>query len=220
MRNAKPLCAPPVVQNASMRTLPRHIGVEEATARLRRPSGWARLMLRRARPCVRMELVWVPSFLFTFHMALPRHPGETTVAVDACSGAFAIFQMHEDLVDAPPEGGEVLGAALNAEEAERLGRDKLLQAILRAAREQGDPSRNRERPSTPRPSTRPSGSTTTGAAPTASTCVCSTRARARRAATSPRPACSTPLPAPGPTRKRAGSPKTTRAPAHFLGWGN
>lgn len=127
-----------------MRTLPRHIGAEEAAARLRRPSGWARLMLRRARPCVRMELVWVPSFLFTFHMALPRHPGETTVAVDACSGAFAIFQMHADLVDAAPEGGEVLPAALEAGEAERLGRDKLLQAILRQRGSKGPKPEPRE----------------------------------------------------------------------------
>ena len=78
-----------------------------------------------------VALVWVPHFLFTFHMESPQAPGETTVSVDACSAAFAIFQMEEDLLDTPPAEGEVLPGLVPRDEALKTGRHRLVQAIMR-----------------------------------------------------------------------------------------
>ncbi len=121
-----------------MRRLPVCLSGDEARSRLRRRSRLDWILRRHGGEREgRVELIWVPHCLFTFEMETARDFGETTVSVDACSGAFAIFQMEEDLLDAPAGDGEVLSSLLLPEEAEKRGRDKLLQAIMRRRGSQG-----------------------------------------------------------------------------------
>jgi len=120
-----------------MRCLPVCVDRDEALRRLERRSWWSRLFGNRGRRVSdRLDLVWVPHHLFTFQMETKPF-GTTTVSVDACSGAFAIFQMEEDLLDNSPGDAELLPQAVTTEQAETEGRKKLLQAIMRRRGSQG-----------------------------------------------------------------------------------
>ena len=121
-----------------MRCLPVCLGREEARQRLGRRSWWRSFAAwGRAREAGQVDLVWVPHYLFTLEMESARAFGETTVSVDACSAAFAIFQMEEDLLESPPPEAEILPSLVPQEHAWETGRKKLLQAIMRRRGSQG-----------------------------------------------------------------------------------
>ena len=46
-----------------------------------------------------LERVWLPYYLIAIRLDSRRGEGEVTVSVEAYSGAFAIFQMHDELVE-------------------------------------------------------------------------------------------------------------------------
>lgn len=76
------------------------------------------------------ELLWLPHYLIHIRVRSPKGAGEIAVSVEARTGAFAIFQMDEDLRDGLPEG-DLLPASLTPDQAARIGRDRLMETILR-----------------------------------------------------------------------------------------
>jgi len=82
----------------------------------------------RRLPCI--ELVWLPYYIITIKARSSRGGGEITVSVEGYSGAFAIFQMHADVVEGEV-GGETFAPKLNEKEATRIARSQLLATIMR-----------------------------------------------------------------------------------------
>jgi hypothetical protein len=82
------------------------------------------------KPLPHLELIWIPYFLVPIHVRSRRGPGTIHVSVEAHSGAFAVFQMHENLVEGTPRG-EAFTPKVDAEEAKRIGRQELLRTIMR-----------------------------------------------------------------------------------------
>jgi len=77
-----------------------------------------------------VELVWLPHYIISFRVSSSKGPGTIDVSVEAHSGAFAVFQMHEDLVEGDVEG-TVFPPKLSGEEAIESGKRNLLRSILR-----------------------------------------------------------------------------------------
>ena len=48
-----------------------------------------------------LELIWLPYYLVPIRVRSRRGPGIIHVSVAAHSGAFAVFQMHDNLVNGP-----------------------------------------------------------------------------------------------------------------------
>ena len=84
------------------------------------------------------ELVWMPSYLFTIQLESKQGPGEVTCNVDACSGSFALFQMHDAVVDGEAEG-ETFPPTLEEAAAEKVAREELVKVILRRRSRAGKP---------------------------------------------------------------------------------
>ncbi len=78
----------------------------------------------------RIERVWLPYYVVTLKLASPRGEGAVSVSVEGYSGAFAIFEMHDDLVEGDLEE-EAFQPMLSEEEAVAIGRRELLRTILR-----------------------------------------------------------------------------------------
>ncbi|HDP35965.1 MAG TPA: hypothetical protein ENN29_12745 [Candidatus Hydrogenedentes bacterium] len=87
-------------------------------------------------PC--MERVWVPHYQIDFQVFSRKGPGVVSVSVEACSGCFAIFQMHDALVEGEKEE-ETLPLLLDEKDAVMQGRKQLLQTIMRRRGQQGKP---------------------------------------------------------------------------------
>lgn len=85
-----------------------------------------------------MERVWMPAYLVTFAIKSPRGDSDLTCFVDACSGSFALFDMHESLSDSP-ELSTPHAATLAEREAEEIARQELLKVILRRRSRAGKP---------------------------------------------------------------------------------
>ncbi len=83
-----------------------------------------------------LERIWLPYYIITIRVNSHRGEGEVAVSVEGHSGSFAIFQMHDDLVEGDLNE-EVFHPKLAEDEAIKIGRKELLRAILRrrAARE-------------------------------------------------------------------------------------
>lgn len=77
-----------------------------------------------------LERVWIPYYEIVLRVRSGRGPGAITVSVDALSGAFALFELHDELVEAPVAESS-FPPALAVEEAVGMGREQLLCAILR-----------------------------------------------------------------------------------------
>ena len=86
----------------------------------------------------RAELVWMPSYLLTIRLESKQGPSEVTCSVDACSGSFAFFQMHDAIVDGEAEG-ETFPALLDEAAAENIAREELMKVILRRRSRAGKP---------------------------------------------------------------------------------
>lgn len=75
------------------------------------------------------ELVWMPHYLITFRVVSPKGPGESDVSVDAYLGAFAIFQMHDQLREGEMEE-DAFPPEMPAAQAVADARKRLLQSIM------------------------------------------------------------------------------------------
>lgn len=118
-----------------MRHLRSAVNANEVEERLRR--GW---LARFQRGVVsKTELVWMPTYLVTIRMTSPQGEGDTICSVDACSGAFALFQMADEIDDADPPG-ETFPPSLDEREAEALARESLVKTILRRRGHAGKPT--------------------------------------------------------------------------------
>ncbi len=87
-------------------------------------------------PCI--ERIWIPHYRIDFSVVSKKGPGKVSVSVEACSGCFAFFQMHDGLVEAAP-GEECLPILLPEEDAIRHGRSDLLKAIMRRRSQENKP---------------------------------------------------------------------------------
>ena len=82
----------------------------------------------RRLPCV--ELIWLPHHLINMRVTSRRGPGEISVVVEGHSGAFAVFERHENLVDGLP-AENAFPPKLDTEEALGIARRQLLRSIMR-----------------------------------------------------------------------------------------
>lgn len=77
------------------------------------------------------ERVWLPYYLLDYDVKTKKRDSVISVSVEAYSGAFAIFQMHEQLKEGEPPEGEFFPPEMPEDEAVTLGRDRLHEAIIR-----------------------------------------------------------------------------------------
>tara|TARA_R110002096_G_scaffold118243_1_gene256041 strand:- start:74 stop:679 length:606 start_codon:yes stop_codon:yes gene_type:complete len=77
------------------------------------------------------EKIWFPYHIYTFEMNSRKGPGQLEASVESWSGAFAIFQLSEHLLEGEPESGERFEPRLSIEECEPLARDNLIHTIMR-----------------------------------------------------------------------------------------
>ena len=100
---------------------------------------WRRLFIRAShneagasgKPLPYTEKIWFPYHIYTFEMNSRKGPGQLEASVESWSGAFAIFQLSEYLIDGEPEEGESFAPRLSLEECEPLARDNLIHTIMR-----------------------------------------------------------------------------------------
>ncbi|HOZ48003.1 MAG TPA: hypothetical protein PLO37_25780 [Candidatus Hydrogenedentes bacterium] len=85
-----------------------------------------------------VELVWLPFYLITLRVSSPRGPGTISTSVEGYSGSFAIFQMHDNLVEGDVNG-EYFPPQLTTEEAVGIARKELLLSIMRRRGQQEKP---------------------------------------------------------------------------------
>lgn len=81
----------------------------------------------------RLEQVWMPYYLIKINTYSQGRETPITVSVEGHAGAFAVFQMHELLLEGEPSGCH-FPPRLEPNEAERIGRRELLTAVLRRGR--------------------------------------------------------------------------------------
>jgi hypothetical protein len=93
----------------------------------------------RGRKLPYLELLYLPYYLIRFRVESFQEPGAIEVSVEAHSGAFAIFQMQDDLSERS-ETREWFQPKLSEAEAVEIGRRELVASILRRRG-------NREKPS-------------------------------------------------------------------------
>lgn len=86
-----------------------------------------------------LERVWLPFYLIDVHVSSRRGPGTMSVSVEGYSGAFAVFERHDNLVDGDI-ADECFPPRLSPEQAVEIGRQQLLQSILRRRSQQVKPS--------------------------------------------------------------------------------
>lgn len=92
----------------------------------------------RTNPREHIERVWLPLYLVTFHVSSPKGPGFIRVFVEAYSGAFAIFQMNDAIVEGAL-AEEWFPPKMSEQEAVERGRAELLHTILRQRGAGGKP---------------------------------------------------------------------------------
>lgn len=101
---------------------------------------WKRLARRRraaaSSPAARgtyprVERIWFPYYLFSIEVTSRKGPGEMLVTVEAWSGAFAIFQLEEFLVEGTPTDGDIFPHRLDVETCALSARQDLLHTIMR-----------------------------------------------------------------------------------------
>ena len=88
-------------------------------------SGWRTWSAPRRAVVSKAELVWMPTYLVTIRLTSPKGDGETICSVDACSGAFALFQMAADIEEADSPV-ETFPPSLSEREAEAVARESLV----------------------------------------------------------------------------------------------
>lgn len=87
----------------------------------------------------RLECIWFPYYVAAIELTMPkRSPGETVVAIEGWSGAFAFFEQEVHLVDGAPPGAW-FPPKLDLTEALRIARVELLHALLRQAQRNEPP---------------------------------------------------------------------------------
>ena len=85
-----------------------------------------------------LERIWLSYYQIPIDVTSVHGPGVITVSVEAHSGAFAIFEMHKDIVEGELEG-QAFPPKLTEEEAAVIGRKGLLKSIMRRRGQRGKP---------------------------------------------------------------------------------
>ncbi len=86
-----------------------------------------------------IERIWLSYYLVDLELRSLGKLGRATVSVEGFSGAFAVFQMHDDMVDGPPPDSEYFPPKIARKEAVRTARQELVRAILRRRGQQDKP---------------------------------------------------------------------------------
>lgn len=85
----------------------------------------------------RLERLWIPAYAIKLALTSRRGKSATWISVDACSGAFALFERADELAEADLAEANCFPQTLDEAAAIEAGRHGLLQYILRR-RGQGD----------------------------------------------------------------------------------
>lgn len=85
------------------------------------------------------ELVWLPYYIVPVKVRSRRGEGEITVSVEGYSGAFAVFEMHADIVEGDIEE-ETFPPKLDAQDAARIAPKQLLATIMRQRSNRNKPA--------------------------------------------------------------------------------
>ena len=94
----------------------------------------------------RIELVWMPSHIFELALAFPASGVKPlSISVDAYSGAFALYELHDWVEEGTPEG-QAFEPGIDTAAAESLGRRELVSLLLRQRGRQrrAEPQETRE----------------------------------------------------------------------------
>lgn len=78
----------------------------------------------------RLELIWMPHYLIELEATSRKGSAALHLAVDAYAGSFTIVDLERPLEEAQP-GEETFPPRMTAEEAEFVGRQELIRAIMR-----------------------------------------------------------------------------------------
>jgi hypothetical protein len=120
---------PRIDHNAALRTFERR-RLANLWGLLRRRHSTRSNAGSRERRLPFAEPAWLPYYIIPIKVSSSRGESQITVSVEAYSGAFAIFQMHADIVDGEVDG-ETFPPRLTEEEAARIGQKELLATIMR-----------------------------------------------------------------------------------------
>jgi hypothetical protein len=78
----------------------------------------------------RIELVWMPHYLIELEATSRKGSAALHLTVDAYAGSFTIVDLERPLEEAQPSE-EIFPPRMTAEEAEVIGRQELIRAIMR-----------------------------------------------------------------------------------------
>lgn len=121
----------------------RHVqaAVDEARARELLNRGWGALLRSLVRPRNaerKFELIWMPAYLITIGMRSTQGLSELTCFVDGCSGSFALFDMHDAIVDEDFES-KTFAKTVDQGVAQSIAREEIVKVILRRRSRAGKP---------------------------------------------------------------------------------
>lgn len=77
----------------------------------------------------RLDTIWLPYYLITFRAETKNGIEDIATSVDALSGSFALFALHDALAEGAPEA-ERFEAELSADKAISIARRSLLVAVM------------------------------------------------------------------------------------------
>jgi hypothetical protein len=86
-----------------------------------------------------IECVWLPHYRIDIEGHYARRRGCLSASIEAWSGAFAFFQLHDTLAEGLPPG-PYFEAGIPEEEAVRLARREMLRNIMRRRGQQEKPA--------------------------------------------------------------------------------
>lgn len=121
-----------------MKTVPARVTEAQARAHFHNKRfGWLGRMLSRLWPrgappnagLPRLELIWMPHYLVELEASGRGKNALVHLAVDAYAGTFMIVELGGGFQEAEPE--TAFPPRMDAQEAERIGRQELLRAIMR-----------------------------------------------------------------------------------------
>ena len=89
-----------------------------------------RTELSRGGKLPKLELIWMPHYLIQLQASSRKGTADLHLAVDAYAGSFTIVEVEEPLQESEPKLPS-FPPWMGAEEAERIGRQELIRAIMR-----------------------------------------------------------------------------------------
>jgi hypothetical protein len=132
-----------------MKIVPQRVSESQARAWFRRRGfgllGWLLGLLTpgktlKDRTLPRLELIWMPHYLYSVEVCLPRKPSGTMgITVDAWGGVFMVVEMTGDLDEGDPQEA-VFQPMMTPEQAESVGREQLVRALMRRRGQRDKPT--------------------------------------------------------------------------------